>query len=239
VSNNRQRNIEVTDEVLTPANIVTAVRLALLPVFLVILIGYENNAAAFFVLLVAALTDLIDGQLARFTNTVSELGILLDPFVDRYFIFSAILGLFTIGRLPVWLFILLFARDGFLLVFNFYLRKKNHPVFEVAFLGKLATATLMAGFCSLVLYWPIIPGLALVEHSWLPGLGLTSGPLGNVLVYLGVIFSVTSAMYYVVRGLSEVTSEQAGTNTASVAATVFIPETDVNASAEVKPAGDI
>ena len=195
---------QVTDEVLTPANIITAIRLALLPVFMVLLIGYSNNVAAFVVLLIAALTDLIDGQLARFTNTVSELGTLLDPFVDRYFIFSAVLAVYTVGRLPLWLFIAFFSRDFLLLLFNVFLRMNKQPVFKVVFLGKLATAAVMAAFCSLVLLWPTVPGFGLIERSWLPGLGDAAVPLGYALLYVGMIFSWISALYYVYRGLAQI-----------------------------------
>jgi cardiolipin synthase len=209
---------QVTDEVLTPANIITAIRLALLPVFMVLLIGYSNNVAAFIVLLIAALTDLIDGQLARFTNTVSELGTLLDPFVDRYFIFSAVLGVFTVGRLPLWLFIAFFSRDFVLLLFNVFLRMHKQPVFKVVFLGKLATAAVMAAFCSIVLLWPTIPGLGWIERSWLPGLGDASAPLGYALLYLGMIFSWLSAVYYIYRGLAQIVqAKRNGSGVSSVA----------------------
>ena len=223
---------QVTDEVLTPSNVITAIRLALLPVFLVLLVGYQNNQAAFVVLLLAALTDLIDGQLARFTNTVSELGILLDPFVDRYFILSAILGLFAINRLPLWQLVLLVLRDFILLILNVILRQKNKPVFKVVLLGKMATAALMAGFCSMVLLWPIIPGFGLIESDLLPGLGAASAALGYSLVYIGLIFSYSSALYYVFHGLSAATEKQPGNETEIVTTSAFSQE------AEIERAGD-
>jgi len=192
---------QITNEVFTLANIVSAIRLALLPVFLIFLIAYKNNLAAFLVLTIAALTDMIDGQLARFTNTVSYLGIQLDPFVDRFFIFLSVIGVYVVKRLPLWLLVLFVLRDAVMFLLTVYMKKKHNRDFKVVLLGKMSTAALMAGFCSLVIYGPMIPGFGLIESSWLPGWGIDPAPLGYLLIYIGAVLSVSSAIYYIYTGV--------------------------------------
>jgi cardiolipin synthase len=191
----------VTEKVFTIPNFLSLIRLFLLPVFFVLLVKYDDNVLAFIVLLVASLTDLVDGSIARATHTVSKLGQLLDPFVDRVFIVVGIIAIFVAGRVPLWILLLLLGRDAVMLVLTIYQKRRFNRDFEVIFLGKLTTALVMAGFCSLVLWWPILPGAALVESSLLPGWGAAEAPLGAWLLYVGVVISLITGLIYLYRGL--------------------------------------
>ena len=73
---------EVTNRIFTAANVVSFIRLCMVPVYLVLLLD-GHDILATFIFALAASTDFIDGQLARRTHTVSRLGRLLDPAVDR------------------------------------------------------------------------------------------------------------------------------------------------------------
>jgi len=192
---------QITDAILTPANILTAFRLLLMPVYCVFFLVLKQNVWAFGVLCIAALTDLLDGQLARFTNTVSRLGEQLDPFVDRIFILISVLTIYASGRLPFWLLVSFIVRDALMLAITMYQKARFNREFKVIFLGKITTALAMAGFCSLVLEWPTIPGLGIYEVYWLPGIGPHAAPLGYLFLYLGTFCSWISAMYYILRGL--------------------------------------
>jgi cardiolipin synthase len=191
----------VTKKVFTIPNFLSLIRLLLLPVFFVLLVNYNDNVLAFIVLLIASLTDLVDGSIARATHTVSKLGQLLDPFVDRVFIVVGVIAIFVAGRVPLWILLLLLGRDAVMLVLTIYQKRRFNRDFEVIFLGKLTTALVMAGFCSLVLWWPVIPGAAVVESSLLPGWGATETPLGIWLLYVGVVFSLVTGAIYLYRGL--------------------------------------
>ena len=93
---------EVSNRIFTVPNLISFIRLCLVPVFLVLLFnGYDLMATFLFAL--AAGTDWVDGQIARRTNTVSKLGQLLDPAVDRILMIAGVAGLFLVGRLPLWL----------------------------------------------------------------------------------------------------------------------------------------
>ncbi|MDR1185382.1 MAG: CDP-alcohol phosphatidyltransferase family protein [Coriobacteriales bacterium] len=191
---------EVTKKILTIPNLLSLLRLLLLPVFFVLLVQYHNNVMAFIVILVASLTDLIDGFIARATHTVSELGQLLDPFVDRVFIILGVIAVFVAGRVPLWILILLLGRDACMLALTIYQKRRFNRDFEVIFLGKLTTALVMAGFCSLVLEWPLLSGIGVAEFSFLPGWGVAQAPLGIWLLYVGVIISWITGAIYLYRG---------------------------------------
>ena len=191
---------DVSNRILTIPNLLSLVRLLLLPVFFVLLVNYKSNVWAFIVLLVASLTDLVDGFIARHTNSVTRLGKLLDPFVDRIFIVVGVIAIFLVGRLPLWILAILLARDAVMMVLTIYQKTKYNRDFNVVFIGKLTTTFLMAGFCSLVLLWPMLPGANIAEISFLPGWGAASTPLGSWLLYCGVILSMITAGIYLYQG---------------------------------------
>jgi cardiolipin synthase len=191
---------EVTKKIVTIPNLLSLIRLLLLPVFFVLLVRYENNVMAFLVLLIASVTDALDGLVARSTHSVSKLGQQLDPLIDRIFIVVGVIAVFAAGRVPLWILIALLSRDACMLVLTIYQKRRYQRSFEVIFLGKLTTALLMSGFCSLVLWWPVLPGAHLVELGFLPGWGAADTPLGSWLLYAGVAVSWLTALIYLYRG---------------------------------------
>jgi cardiolipin synthase len=192
---------KVSGQIVTIPNLLSLIRLFLLPVFFVLLVKYENNLMAFIVILIASLTDLVDGSIARATNTVSRLGQLLDPFVDRVFIIVGIIAIFATQRVPLWILLGLLGRDAGMLVLTIYQKRRFNRDFKVIFLGKLTTALVMAGFCSLVLWWPLLPGAHVVTASFLPGWGAQEAPFGIWLLYVGVILSWITGFIYLHRGI--------------------------------------
>lgn len=192
---------EVLDKVLTVPNVVTLVRLALLPLFLWLLFATPYHLAALVVYAVAASTDWVDGQIARRTHQVSKLGKLFDPFVDRLLIAVGVLAIFFLGRLPLWILLYLIARDCFLLLGGRFLLERCGKVPPVVYVGKFATAFIMFGFCLLLLGVPELPGLGIEgAPAWLVGFGTEPALLGIWFVYAGLLCSVTALVIYVVRG---------------------------------------
>jgi cardiolipin synthase len=191
---------DVTNKIFTIPNMLSLLRLLLLPVFYVLLVQYQNNVMAFIILLVASLSDAFDGYIARATNTVSKLGQQLDPFVDRIFIIICVIAVFVAGRVPLWVLIVLLGRDAIMLALTIYQKKRYNRDFKVIFLGKITTAFVMAGFCSLVLLWPMLPGAHVAEISWLPGWGAAATPLGIWLLYVGMAISWITAFIYLYQG---------------------------------------
>src|SRR5215510_13821732 len=97
--------------ILTLPNIVTLVRLACLPVFLWLLFGVEDRAAAAWLLAALGATDWVDGYLARHMHQVSELGKILDPVADRLLFIVGAGGIVIDGSVPVWFAGIVLARE--------------------------------------------------------------------------------------------------------------------------------
>ena len=186
---------EVTDKILTAPNVISAVRLLMVPVYLVLLFnGYDVSALVVFS--VAALTDFVDGQVARRTHQVSKLGKLLDPAVDTILMFTGVLGVVLIGRLPAWFAVLLLAREAFLLVGGGILLKTRDIHVPVVYPGKVATTLLFVGFAGMFLNAPTVPGLGLCDIAWLPGFNGDACAVWVWFVYVGLVLQIGVTVYY-------------------------------------------
>ena len=159
---------EVSNKIFTLPNFLSFIRLCMIPVFLILLLNGFNLAATL-VFAIAASTDWVDGQVARRTNSVSKLGQLLDPFVDRFLMISGVVGLLIIGRLPLWIVLVVVLRDMFMLIGGSYLLSRWKVRVPVIYAGKVATTFLYIGFAGVLLNMPLLEGLGVVSVSWLPG----------------------------------------------------------------------
>ncbi|MBX9033099.1 CDP-alcohol phosphatidyltransferase family protein [Gordonibacter massiliensis (ex Traore et al. 2017)] len=185
----------VSNRILTVPNVISLVRLCLVPVFLVLLFnGYDLMATFLFAL--AAGTDWVDGQIARRTNAVSRLGQLLDPAVDRILMIAGVAGLFLVGRLPLWIIVVVLVRDLALLVGGAAILKRYRVRVAVIYPGKVATTLLFVGFAALLLNWPVLNGLGVVNASWLPGLSADPYSWGIWFVYAGLVLALITTAYY-------------------------------------------
>jgi cardiolipin synthase len=139
------RRGEVTDEARSPftlANGLTALRIVLAPVFLVLYVeGDRLRALAAFA--AAAATDVLDGLVARALRQRTRLGAFLDPIADKLLAACALVALAATGRLPVWLPVLVVSRDLAQLAAAALLRT-THRAVPVAptRIGKYATVAL-------------------------------------------------------------------------------------------------
>lgn len=162
----------VSTRVVTIPNALSVIRLVLIPVFLWLL-GTEHYAWALLVIVVSSLTDFVDGWIARRFDQVSRIGQLLDPAVDRLFIFSTLVGLAWQGFLPWWLVIAIVLRDAALVVLGIVLANHGYGPLPVHHLGKVATFSLLFALPTLVL------GAAL------PAIAAYSDPVGWALALWG------------------------------------------------------
>ena len=194
-----QKTEAVTNRIFTIPNVISFIRLCMVPVYMVLLLnGYDLLATFMFAL--AAGTDWIDGQLARRTNCVSKLGQLLDPAVDRILMSCGVIGLMLVGRLPIWIVVVVLGRDLMLLIGGAYLLKRYHERVAVIYPGKVATTFLFVGFAGLLLNMPLIGGLGWFEASWLPGFGSEACSWGIWFVYAGLVLGLFTTLYYLLAG---------------------------------------
>ena len=191
-----------SSEVLTVANVITFCRLVLTIAFLFLFAGGVHRTAALVCYVVAATTDFLDGQVARRTQTVSWLGKVMDPIMDRILLFTGVLGLLIVGDLPLWVPVFVIGRDVYLAIGGLILQHFRRRPIDVAYVGKAATALLMFGFCDLLLGAPVIGGMGLVSAPWLPGLNDQPAALGILFVYAGVVCSLITAVVYTGEGIA-------------------------------------
>lgn len=141
-------------QILTPANIVTTIRIALVPIFVVVILApwpslfsgveLQGNlellkpwiAAAVFAVL--ALTDGVDGYLARSRNEVTTLGKFLDPLADKILVVAALLALVELNELPAWVVLVIITREFLVSGLRMVVSSEGH-VIAASPLGKVKT----------------------------------------------------------------------------------------------------
>ncbi len=149
----------VVPRIVTLPNGLTALRLVLAPVFLV-LYARGDTVRALAAFAAAAATDLLDGLAARVLSQHSRLGAFLDPLADKFLAACALFALWERGRLPLWLPIFVVARDLAQLLGAAALRTLHRP-FPIAptRIGKYATfslaATVVLSLTWELLRWPL------------------------------------------------------------------------------------
>ncbi len=173
----RRRELMETERIFTLANILSVSRLILLPFVIILLLNdtHRSDLAALVLLVVAALTDFLDGIVARRRHEISQLGKIIDPVADK--IFGGALGvvLVLLRDLPVWFVLLYLSRDLLILTISYVLFLNRDLVMTSNLLGKTTTAVLL---------------LILVVYT----VRLTA--IGLPLVYLGTALIIASGLVY-------------------------------------------
>jgi cardiolipin synthase (CMP-forming) len=133
--------------VLTIPNVLSVVRLLLLPVFGYLLLVGDAYGPAVVILVFSGFSDWADGKIARLVpNQSSPLGELLDPLVDRVYMLAVPVLLALAGVIGWWVVAVLVVRDGLLTMTLPLLRRHGLTALPVTYIGKAATFALMSGF---------------------------------------------------------------------------------------------
>ena len=170
--------------ILTIPNLLSFLRILLIPVFVGLIVHEGTEMAGMLLFAGVAATDWVDGYVARRTNQVSELGKVLDPVADRLAVGAGLVAVMVRGALPVWAGVAILVRDGAVLVVGAALLAGRGIRIDVRFLGKSATAILMAAITWIA--WGNF-GLPLA------GLFLAAG---WVLFGVGIVESYVAASWY-------------------------------------------
>lgn len=172
------------------ANLLTALRLVLVPVFLYFLFAHgghdtASRITAFVIFAVAIITDRIDGWLARTYDMVTEFGKLADPIADKMLMGSALIGLSLLGDLPWWVTVVILVREIGVTVLRFAVIKQG--VIPASRGGKLKT-----------LVQAIAVGLFILPlHNW-PPIWTT---VAWAVMWLAIVLTVVTGVDYVVSAL--------------------------------------
>ncbi len=165
----------------TVPNLVSYVRLALLPVFLAISFssGDGRSTAAALLFFAIAWGDQLDGMLARVTGQYSRLGALLDPLTDRALVLAGAIVCFHFELLPRWALVALAARELFMLVLSQVGLRKGMDL-KINMVGRWAV-------------WPVMFAifLTLITDSW----------VADASLYLGLALTLWATVIYVQDGV--------------------------------------
>ncbi len=164
----------------TIPNAIGFVRLALIPVFLVVALSSDDGQDALAAVLFAVIGwgDYADGIAARVTRQYSRLGALMDPVTDRLLVVSGVIVCWKFELLPRWALAVLAAREVLMLVLGRYAQKRGVEL-RINWPGRLAVAPVMGG-----LFFPMT--------------GLVK--LGEVLLYVGLALALMATVLYIRDG---------------------------------------
>ena len=143
---------------MTVPNLLSLFRLILVPVFAVVFFQPIPNAHtwAALIYLVAFLTDIADGWIARHFNQISKLGRILDPAADKWMTFTVIICIMVDGIIPLWAVIVFFCKELCMAIGGYLMYRRLGDVIPSNWLGKLSTGVFFV-VCVALMLFPAIP----------------------------------------------------------------------------------
>ena len=160
-------------------NILTTVRLFLVPTFAYLLLIKENILLAVIVFILAGLTDVVDGYIARHYNMISNFGMIYDPFVDKLMQITAFICLVINETIPFWLLVFVLVKELAMITVGGILYIKKIVVRSNRF-GKTSTVIFYAGVLTLII-WKNIPSFVL-----------------SIVIFIMIVPMLVAGIYYVV-----------------------------------------
>lgn len=169
-------------------NKLTVLRMIMIVPFVILLLGEINDWIALAIFMIASLTDLIDGKIARKYNLVTNFGKFMDPLADKLLVCSALIGLIELGRIPAWVVIIIIAREFIISGFR-TVAADNNVVIAASYWGKFKTTFQMIMVCLMIAN---IPQLQIVT---------------DITMWISLVLTVVSLVDYLVKNKG-VMSEQ-------------------------------
>ena len=172
-------------------NKLTIIRVCLIPFFVAALLfdhgnNYTMRIVANVLFIVASLTDLFDGKIARKYNLVTNFGKFMDPLADKLLVCSALICLIELGQLPAWVVIIIISRE-FIISGLRLVAADNGVVIAASYWGKFKTTFQMAAVILMIFN---IPALTLVT---------------NIVVVIAVALTIISLVDYVAKNIKILT----------------------------------
>ncbi len=188
----RARKTSLKQDIVNLPNLLTMGRIAAIP-FILYLIDRGTPLDGVYAALAyagAAITDLLDGMLARRMGIVSVLGKFLDPLADKLLVTASLIWMVPMGRIPEWAVVLLICREIAVTALR-GIASSEGVVISAGDGGKSKTALQMVGILCLIIGYPYEMSLGFYD------LGLVDlVTVGRALIYISLIFSLASAIEY-------------------------------------------
>jgi CDP-diacylglycerol--glycerol-3-phosphate 3-phosphatidyltransferase len=176
-------------------NVLTVVRILLVPVLVVALLEHSGDLLAAIVFATASFTDALDGKIARARGSVTTFGKLMDPIADKLLVLGALIALVSLGRLEAWVAMVIIAREFAVTVLRAAVGAGQGVVISASPLGKLKTTIQVAMVMVLI------------------AVGQSRPLWASLLVYATVLITVLSGADYFFglrRRLAEASARRAG-----------------------------
>lgn len=167
-------------------NKLTMLRMFMIPVFLVFVylpgLGIYGNITATAIFILASLTDLLDGKIARKYNLVTNFGKFMDPIADKLLVCSALIALVDLNRIDAWIVIIIIAREFIINGFRL-IASDNGVVIAASYWGKFKTTFQMLMIIMLVIdmHYPY------------------SNMVNLILIYISLALTIISLIDYIVK----------------------------------------
>ena len=175
------------NEVFNLPNTITLLRLAVIPVLFFLLLnpGRILSMVIAVLFIIAAITDLIDGYVARKYNIVTTMGKFLDPVADKLIVTTAMIMMIPIGRIPAWIVVLIIMRD--LLVDGLRsIASAEGLVIDASRLGKQKTLCQIVAVSALLIHYDTV-------------FGLDAHAVGIVVLFLALALTMWSGADYFIK----------------------------------------
>jgi cardiolipin synthase (CMP-forming) len=198
------------DRILTIPNVITVVRLCLLPVFVWLLFGREDRASAAWLLAALGTTDFLDGYIARRFNQLSDLGKVLDPVADRLLLLVGVGGIVIDGSVPTWFAIAVLVREVLVGGATLALAALGAKRIDVTWFGKAGTFGLMIAFPLFLAHHSTLGWADVADDlAWLAGIP------GLILAWYAAALYVPLARRALREGRASTISENVGSGVRS------------------------
>ncbi len=179
------------------ANIITILRILLVPIFLVILLTEMENkeTIALVIFIIAAISDGIDGYIARKYNQITELGKFLDPLADKLLISGALLALVYLEKVEAWAATIIILREIFITGFRFYFLVKD-STFSASWIAKKKTTFQLICIGLFILSGKMPHDKTLFNIGTMRDLVTMAG---KITLYIAVLLTIYSGVEYVIK----------------------------------------
>ncbi|MGA3207123.1 MAG: CDP-diacylglycerol--glycerol-3-phosphate 3-phosphatidyltransferase [Syntrophales bacterium] len=167
-------------------NIITLLRVTVIPVLFLLLLspGRDGSLIIAGLFILAALTDLLDGYLARKYEIVTVMGKFMDPIADKLIVNTAMILMIPIGRISAWIVAIIIIRD-FVVDGIRAISQSEGFVVQASRLGKRKTLCQVFAVSALMIHYPF--------------LGADAHVVGTVILYIALVLSVTSGIDYSIK----------------------------------------
>ena len=186
-------------------NRLTTLRVIMVPFFVFFLLltpqHFSFKWVAFAIFVIASLTDLLDGKIARKYNLVTNFGKFMDPLADKLLVSAALVGLTALGHVPAWMTIVIISREFIISGFRLVAAERG-TVIAASWWGKWKTSVTMVMICLMLL---IVNPLGFAKADVDSAFSMYTGLYGwawivvTVLLWISVILTIISLIDYLIK----------------------------------------